>query len=270
MRIRDLYTPGKTVLSLEVFPPKDGALPLPELAALRPAFISVTVHASGDVDGTSAIAAEIQNRHGVPSMAHMTCVNSTRASVRQSLALVRERGIENILALRGDPVEGAVSGYRYAEELIRDIPKNFCVGAACYPEGHIESSDPESDIDFLKRKQDAGASFFISQLFFDNAVFLRFTERAKARGIHIPISAGVMPVLSRKQIEKMIFLCGASLPARVVRLLYRFQNSAEDLRKAGIELAAEQARELCETGADGVHIYTMNNPEVAQWIFSHC
>ncbi|MDR1669722.1 MAG: methylenetetrahydrofolate reductase [Oscillospiraceae bacterium] len=267
MRICELYQPGKTIFSLEVFPPKgDETLPVAELAGLSPAFVSVTVHASGNVDKTSAIAAEIQ-RHGVPSMAHMTCVNSARSSVSSSLDLIRERGIENILALRGDPVEGAEpSDYRYAEELIRDIPGDFCVGAACYPEGHI-SGDPERDMEYLKRKQDAGASFFISQLFFDNTVFFRFAEKAKAHGIRIPVSAGVMPVLSRKQIEKMIFLCGASLPARVVRLLHRHQDSPGDLRKAGIELAAEQARELYEARVDGVHIYTMNKPEVAQWIF---
>jgi methylenetetrahydrofolate reductase (NADPH) len=254
---------------MEVFPPKDGVLPLSELAAHNPAFISVTVHAGGNVDKTSAIAAEIQGSHGIPSMAHLTCVNSTRASVRSALALIRERGITNVLALRGDRVAGAEqSDYRYAEELIRDIEvPAFCIGAACYPEGHIESDDPESDLGYLKRKQDAGASFFISQLFFDNAVFLRFAERAKARGITIPVSAGVMPVLSRGQIEKMIFLCGASLPARVVRLLHRWQDSPDDLRKAGLELAGEQVRDLIREGADGVHIYTMNRPEVALWTF---
>ncbi|MDR0325533.1 MAG: methylenetetrahydrofolate reductase [Oscillospiraceae bacterium] len=275
MRIRDLYSPGKTILSLEVFPPKhdpgiclDGALS--DIARLSPAFISVTVHASGSVEKTLGIAAGIQNEFGLPSMAHLTCVNSSRDTVHHSLEMIRGRGVENILALRGDPVEGGRADYRYASELIRDIGGygGFCIGAACYPEGHIDSTDLALDIGYLKAKQDAGAEFFVSQLFFDNDVFFRFLERARAAGITVPVSAGVMPVLSRGQIEKMIFLCGASLPARVVRLLHTYQSDADSLRKAGTELAAEQVRGLMEAGVDGVHLYTMNKPEVAEWIFS--
>lgn len=274
MKIRDLYIPGKTLLSLEVFPPKndsgvslDGALS--EIASLSPAFISVTVHAGGNADRTSGIAANIQKTFGIPSMAHLTCVNSDRASVGRYLEMFSERGVENVLALRGDPVDGGKTDYRYAEELIRDITAfgGFCTGAACYPEGHIESGDPARDIEYLKRKQEAGAEFFLSQLFYDNGAFFRFLERARAAGVTVPVSAGVMPVLSRGQIEKMIFLCGASLPAHIVRLLHRYQDNADDLRKAGIEQAALQVRELCERGVDGAHIYTMNKPEVAKWIF---
>jgi methylenetetrahydrofolate reductase (NADPH) len=275
MRIRDLYRPGKTILSLEVFPPKHGSGAslddaLGGIAHLSPAFISVTVHAGGSVDRTSGIAANIQNGYGIPSMAHMTCVNSTCETVRASLDCIRGRGLENILALRGDPVDGGKTDYRYASDLIRDIGAagGFCVGAACYPEGHIDSGDLALDIEHLKIKQDAGAEFFVSQLFFDNSLFASFLERARAAGIHAPVSAGVMPVLSRGQIEKMIFLCGASLPARVVRLLHKYQSDADGLRKAGMELAAEQVRGLLSMGADGVHIYTMNKPEVAEWIFA--
>jgi methylenetetrahydrofolate reductase (NADPH) len=275
MRIRELYKPGQTILSLEVFPPKhgsgasiDGAVS--GIARLSPSFISVTVHAGGSIDRTSGIAANIQNEYGIPSMAHMTCVNFTRGAVRRSLDTVKECGVENILALRGDPVEGGKTDYRYASELIRDIGAagGFCIGAACYPEGHIDSGDPALDIEHLKIKQDAGAEFFISQLCFDNGVFESFLQRARAAGITVPVSAGVMPVLSRGQIEKMIFLCGASLPARVVRLLHKYQSDADSLRKAGMELAAEQVRGLRDMGADGVHVYTMNKPEVAEWIFS--
>lgn len=275
MRIGDLYKPGKTILSLEVFPPKndsgvslDGALA--EIAQLAPAFVSVTVHAGGSVDRTSGIAANIQKGFGIPSMAHLTCVNSSRATVRGSLEMIRGRGVENILALRGDPGDGGHTDYRYASELVRDIGRygGFCVGAACYPEGHIDGGGLAGDIEYLKIKQDAGVSFLISQLCFDNGAFFRFLERARAAGISAPISAGVMPVLSRGQIEKMIFLCGASLPARVVRLLHRYQDDPDGLRKAGTELAAEQVRGLTEAGVDGVHLYTMNKPEVAEWIFS--
>jgi methylenetetrahydrofolate reductase (NADPH) len=275
LRIRDLYKPGRTVFSLEVFPPKnDPGICLNEaiadIARLSPAFISVTVHAGGSMDRTAGIAADIQKSYGIPSMAHMTCVNSTRAAVRGSLEMIGERGVGNILALRGDPVEGGCDDYGYAYELISDITKHggFCTGAACYPEGHIDSSDPRTDIEHLKIKQDAGAEFFVAQLCFCNDIFLDFLSRARACGITAPVSAGVMPVLSRGQIEKMIFLCGASLPAKIVRLLHRFQDSPDDLRKAGMELAAEQALGLSETGVDGIHIYTMNKPEVAEWIFS--
>ncbi|MDR0293118.1 MAG: methylenetetrahydrofolate reductase [Oscillospiraceae bacterium] len=275
MRICDLYKPGKTILSLEVFPPKkdsgvslDGALS--EIARLSPAFISVTVHVGGSADRTAGIAANIQSTFGIPSIAHLTCVNATRATIRDSLQMIRERGVENILALRGDPADGGYKDYLYASELVRDVCGygGFCAGAACYPEGHIDASDPVSDIEHLKIKQDAGAAFFLSQLCFDNGLFYRFLERARAAGISVPVSAGVMPVLSLGQIEKMIFLCGASLPARVVRLLHKYQTDADGLRKAGTELAAEQVRGLTEMRVDGVHIYTMNKPEVAAWIFS--
>jgi methylenetetrahydrofolate reductase (NADPH) len=275
MRIRELYKPGETILSLEVFPPKrdagislDGALS--DIARLRPAFISVTVHAGGSVERTAGIASNIQRQSGIPSMAHMTCVNSTRDTVRESLLHIRGRGVENILALRGDPVDGGKEDYRYASELIGDIAAQggFCIGAACYPEGHIDGGDSALDIEALKIKQYAGAEFFISQLCFDNDVFYRFLDRARAAGVTAPVSAGVMPVLSRGQIEKMIFLCGASLPARVVRLVHKHQDSPDDLRKAGVELAAEQVRCLTGAGVDGVHIYTMNKPEVAEWIFA--
>ncbi|MCL2004315.1 MAG: methylenetetrahydrofolate reductase [Oscillospiraceae bacterium] len=274
MRIGDLYKPGKTVLSLEVFPPKDEAGDsiegaLADIARLSPAFISVTVHAGGSVERTAGIAANIQNQFGIPSMAHMTCVNSARGTVREALTLIRQSGVENILALRGDPIDGGQKDYRYASELIEDIAAygGFCVGAACYPEGHIDGGGV-SDIETLKIKQDAGAAFFISQLCYDNNAFYAFLNSARAAGVTVPVSAGVMPVLSRGQIEKMIFLCGASLPARVVRLLHKYQNSPDDLRKAGIELAAEQVRGFINAGIDGIHIYTMNKPEVAKWIFS--
>jgi methylenetetrahydrofolate reductase (NADPH) len=275
MRIRDLYKPGETILSLEVFPPKNDPgiclnSALQNIARLRPAFISVTVHAGGSMERTAGIAATIQKDFAIPSMAHMTCVNSARVTVRESLDLIRKSGVDNILALRGDPIDGGKEDYRYASELIHDITAygDFCIGAACYPEGHINSGESCADIEHLKIKQDAGAEFFISQLCFDNDAFYTFLERARAAGVTAPVSAGVMPVLSRGQIEKMIFLCGASLPARVVRLLHKYQDNQDDLRKAGIEFAAEQVRCLSAAGADGVHIYTMNKPEVAEWIFA--
>ncbi|MDR0381473.1 MAG: methylenetetrahydrofolate reductase [Oscillospiraceae bacterium] len=273
MSIRALYQSGRPVVSFEVFPPKqDTAIDdiyeaLARLAALAPDFISVTYGAggSGSVNRTAEIAAAVRRRYGIRAMAHLTCVGADRGRVAAQLDAMRAEGICNVLALRGDSPEGAAGAYRYAEELIREIRArgDFCIGAACYPEGHIDCESPARDIEYLRRKQDAGADFLVSQLFFDNPLFFRFLENARAAGVTIPISAGVMPILSRKQIERMIFLCGASLPSAIIRLLHRHGHSPADLRAAGIEHAARQVEALLAGGVDGVHIYTMNKPEIA-------
>ena len=281
MTIRDLYRQKKPVFSLEVFPPKKensddiealyGAFE--RLENLAPDFISVTCGAggTGGKSQTVDIADRLQNRHGILSLAHLTCVAATRADVQNELADMHRRGIGNVLALRGDIPQGsqlsASPDYRYAEDLIRGLrasSKDLCIGAACYPEGHIDCDDLATGIAHLRRKQDAGADFFITQLFFDNEVFYRFLDCARASGITLPISAGIMPILSRAQIERIIFMCGASLPAHIIRLLHKYENSPRALRAAGIAYTAEQARALAEHGVDGVHIYTMNRPEIAE------
>ncbi len=276
MKISEAFTSGRFPISLEIFPPK-GELGvetlcavLGELRDLDPAFISVTCSAGGSGNGsggkTALLAELVQREYGVTSVAHLTCISAKRADIAQTAADLRSRGIENILALRGDRVPGAPDGdFTHAAELIEALAGHgFCIGAACYPEGHITCDSTAADLDHLYEKQEAGADFFTSQLFFDNSCFYRFLDAARARGIDRPILPGIMPILSKAQITRMIFLCGASLPAPIVRLLYRYEDSPEDLRRAGIEYAAEQMCDLRDHGVDGIHIYTMNHPDIAR------
>ena len=281
MTIRELYQHKRPLFSLEVFPPKkesDSDVEalygtLGQIAKLSPDFISVTCGAGGigGKSNTIGIADYIQSRHGVLALAHLTCITATRRDLEAALADMSGCGVGNVLALRGDiPSDSQLPSspdYRYAEELIRDLrvrEKDLCIGAACYPEGHIGCNDIDIDIERLRRKEEAGADFFISQLFFENDIFYSFLERVRAAGITLPISAGVMPILSRSQIQRMIFLCGASLPSRIIKILHKYEHNPADLRAAGIGYAAAQASELAGLGADGVHIYTMNRPEIAE------
>ncbi|HIQ70929.1 MAG TPA: methylenetetrahydrofolate reductase [Candidatus Onthenecus intestinigallinarum] len=273
MRISSCFHQGRPTLSFEIFPPKgDLSLELARgvlagLAPLSPDFVSVTCSAGGS--GSSArtidIAAEAQDGFGLTALAHQTCAGFTRAQIAQNAARLRHAGVENVLALRGDAADdGAPMAYAHASDLIPALrDAGLCVGAACYPEGHIACDSLQRDLQYLKAKEDAGASFFISQLFFDNACFLRFLEKARAAGVRAPILAGVMPILSKSQVSRMIFLCGVSLPASVVRLLWRYESDAPSLRSAGIELAARQTAQLLDAGVDGVHLYTMNHPDIA-------
>jgi len=278
LTISSFYKNKKCVISFEVFPPKreDDISKIYEaldaLALLRPDFISVTYGAGGDgaKKNTVQISSDIQNKHAITSLAHLTCVNSDKEQINNILNEFETKGINNILALRGDLPAGAPlradSPYKFARELIADIRRakpSFAIGAACYPEGHISCGDISSDINHMLAKQDAGADFFITQLFFDNNLFFRFRDIAVKKGIRKPISAGIMPMLSRKQVEKMIFTCGASLPSAIIKLLHRYEGNPQDTKKAGIEYAAAQARGLKENGVDGIHIYTMNRPEIA-------
>lgn len=275
MRIANLYKSGRPVVSLEVFPPKKEAdfMGIREsilgMSGLSPDFMSVTYGAGGaGSDKTAEIAALIENTCGVTALAHITCVGASREKIRMVLDKLQADGIENVLALRGDLPDGAPgnAAFSYAKDLTAEIRKRggFCVGAACYPEGHIDCENLADDMRYLLQKQESGADFLITQLFFDNGLFYRFLERARAGGVTLPVSAGVMPILSRAQIERMIFMCGASLPSDIVKLLHKYERSPEDLRKAGIERAAAQIRGLVEQGVDGVHIYTMNKPEAAR------
>ncbi|MCC8121963.1 MAG: methylenetetrahydrofolate reductase [NAD(P)H] [Oscillospiraceae bacterium] len=281
MAIQSLYGRGRPVISMEIFPPKrDDAIQtiydaLARMAAYRPDFISVTYGAggSGGRNRTAEIAAFIQREYGIESMAHLTCVGATRDMTRQTLEQMHQDGIRNVLVLRGDlpPDRAAAGEYAHAEELVRETAarNDFCIGAACYPEGHIDCESMEDDLQYLLRKQEAGTDFFVSQLFFDNTQFFRFLDSARAHGITLPISAGIMPILGRTQIERMIFMCGASLPSAIVRLLHRYENDPDDLRKAGIEYAAEQMEGLLAQKVDGVHLYSMNKPEIAAHCFTH-
>ncbi len=278
MKLSSLFGKGRTVLSFEVFPPKKNSpietiyATLAELKDLSPDFISVTYGAGGNAADTSTcdIAAYIQNTLGIPSAAHLTCVYSTKESVLERLAQFKERGIENILALRGDvnPEISRLHDFEYASDLTRFIKENgdFHVSGACYPECHMEAASFAEDIRHLKIKIEAGAEHLMSQLFFDTAAFHKFREMAEIAGINVPIEAGIMPVTNKKQIERMVSMCGASLPAKFSKVMQRYENNPEALRDAGIAYAVDQIVDLISSGVDGIHLYTMNNPYVARKI----
>lgn len=264
---------GNQPLSFEIFPPRGDLTEVEarrvagELAELDPAFISVTYSAGGsDNSGaTTKVASLIQNELGVPSVAHLTCQGLTRDMLEEKIAEMRAAGIKNVLALRGDPRPDAPQGdFAYAADVIPVLREaGFCVGAAAYPEGHVTCTSLEDDIAHLREKQDAGAQFLVTQLFFDNEDFFRFRDLAARAGITAPITCGIMPFMSKNQVSRMIFMCGASLPSPIIRLLNRYEGDDEALRRAGIEYAAAQLRGLRDAGADGLHVYTMNKPAVA-------
>ena len=278
MKIKDLFASGRTVFSCEVFPPKkDGSIEsiyrtLDGLREVRPDFISVTFGAGGSQAdlSTREIASIIRNKYGMTAMAHLTCIGAGHEDVSALLDGLAEDGVENVLALRGDRREDTPpkTDFLHADELVSFIARRggFGISAACYPEGHPESPDPVSDLRYLKQKVDAGAQHLISQLFFDNDDFFRFLERCRIAGINVPIEAGIMPVLSRASIERMVSMCGASLPRKLTRILARYGDHPEALRQAGINYAVNQIGELIAGGVDGIHLYTMNNPAVAKEI----
>ena len=265
---------GNQPLSFEIFPPRGDLTEVEarrvagELAELDPAFISVTYSAggSGNSGATTKVASLIQNELGVPSVAHLTCQGLTRDMLEEKIAEMRAAGIKNVLALRGDPRPDAPQGdFAYAADVIPVLrAAGFCVGAAAYPEGHVTCASLEDDIAHLREKQDAGAQFLVTQLFFDNEDFFRFRDLAARAGITAPITCGIMPFMSKNQVSRMIFMCGASLPSPIIRLLNRYEGDDEALRRAGIEYAAAQLRGLRDAGADGLHVYTMNKPAVAR------
>ena len=281
MKIADLFAKKTTVLSFEVFPPRKTSsidtiyATLDDLQGLCPDFISVTYGAGGNAGDTATcdIASAIKHKYGIEPLAHLTCVNYTRAEINQILMLLQENGIENILALRGDinPESAPKNEFRYAQELVAYIRERggFHVSAACYPEGHIDSDNQISDIHNLKRKVEAGAQHLISQLFFDNGYFYSFLEKARIAGITVPIEAGIMPVVNKAQIERMVTLCGASLPAKFTKMMQRFEHSPEALRDAGIAYAVDQIVDLVSQGVDGIHLYTMNNSFIAKKIHAN-
>lgn len=278
-QITDIYrtakAQGRQPVSFEIFPPK-GDLTLEtahemagELAGLVPDFISVTYSAggSGNKRATAEVAAMIQSDFDVPTVAHLTCADATDEALSGAIDDLKRKGVQNVLALRGDAAPSCESAgtYRFAKDLVACLAEEgFCVGAAAYPEGHIACSDARANIEHLKQKQDAGAAFFVTQLFFDNAYFYRFWEAALAAGITAPIACGIMPFLGKAQIQRMVFMCGASLPSPIIKLLARYENDPDDLRRAGIEYANEQLVDLAAHGVDGLHVYTMNQPDIAR------
>lgn len=278
MRIPELFKEGKTVLSFEIFPPKKTSSidtiynTLDELSDLNPAFISVTYGAGGNTadSKTCQIASVIQDKYNITSAAHLTCVNCTKGDIDVILGQLKEKGIQNILALRGDinPDIPPKHDFKYASELVTYIKEHgdFSVSGACYPEGHMETESIIDDIKHLKIKVDAGAEHLMSQLFFDNSHFYDFLEKARIAGIDVPIEAGIMPVINKNQIERMVSMCGASLPAKFTKMMQKYEHNPEALRDAGIAYAIDQIVDLISNGVDGIHLYTMNNPYVARRI----
>lgn len=273
-RVADLFATNAQPISFEMFPPKgdlseeEAVRVTGELASLEPSFISVTCSAGGSGNGesTTRIAAMIQADRSVTSVAHLTCQGLTRTALEEKMASFKEAGIRNVLALRGDPRPDLAPGdFASSTDLIPVLAEaGFCVGAAAYPEGHISCTNLAEDISFLRAKQDAGAEFLVTQLFFDNEDFYRFRDMATKAGITIPITCGIMPFMSKSQVSRMIFMCGASLPSPIIRLLAKYEGDAEALRQAGVDYAAMQLRDLRDNDADGLHIYAMNRPEVAR------
>ena len=271
MRVDEVFkqaaSQGTAPVSFEMFPPK-GELTLDtarevagNLCKLSPSFVSVTCSAGGSGNGatTAPIAHMISSEFDTPSVAHLTCVGRTHADIAAKIDEYRTAGVENVLALRGDLPAGATEDDKPASA-------GFCVGAAAYPEGHIACEDLNLSVEHLKQKQDAGASFFVTQLFFDNECFYRFRELADKAGITVPITAGIMPFMGKSQISRMVFMCGASLPSPVIKILAKYENDPESLQAAGVDYAARQLCDLKEHGADGLHLYTMNRPAIAATI----
>jgi len=279
MKLSKLFESRKLTLSFEVFPPKNDTAndeifkSAEEIADFKPDFMSVTYGAGGTTDKyTSTLAQKIEKEHSVPTIAHQTCVNSSKESVLRSMNTLKESGIENILALRGDIPEGydysRFPDFKYASDLVEFIKKNgdFCVGGACYPEGHVESDTITKDIENLRKKVDAGCEFLTTQMFFDNDILYRFLYRIRDVGINVPVVAGIMPVTNVKQIERICKLSGTKPPQRFVAIVDKFGTRPEAMRQAGVAYATEQVIDLYANGVNNVHIYTMNQPWLAEKI----
>lgn len=283
MKIPELFESKKPVFSLEIFPPKKKANietiynTVEQLADCKPDFISVTYGAGGSLvnNYTCEIASTIKKKYGIETVAHLTCVNSTRDDVKEMIGRFADANIENVMALRGDIVDDELMKreFSHANELAIEIQRkcndNLEILGACYPEGHCESKSLSEDIQNLKYKIGAGVRVLITQLFFDNQAFYDFVGRARMMGINVPISAGIMPITSSKQIERTVALSGASLPRDFTAMVSLYENDPEGLFDAGIEYATTQIRDLIDNGVEGIHLYTMNNPTVAKRIYEN-
>ena len=278
MKIIDIINGEKPSLSFEVFPPKTSdnfesvKEATEEIALLAPSYMSVTYGAGGGTSQyTVSIAENLQNNFSVPSLAHLSCVSSTNDEIKSQLDLLKRKGIENILALRGDIPEGMSKehlDYHYASELTREIREygGFCIGGACYPEAHPESDSSFDDIRHLKEKVDAGAEFLVTQMFFDNDVLYNFMYRIREAGINLPVVAGIMPVTNPKSIKRICRISGAALPQRFCRIVDKYGDNPEQMKQAGIAYATQQIIDLYANGINAVHVYSMNKPDVARAI----
>ena len=279
MKVSEALKGEKRTISFEVFPPKTDSSfetvrsATEEIASLSPSYMSVTYGAGGGTSKyTIEIAKNIKDKYSVPTLAHLTCVSSTRETVRERILEMKNAGIKNVMALRGDiPVgmENAPRDYKYAIELIRDIRESgydFCIGGACYPEVHPESLSADLDIMHLKEKCDGGLDFLTTQMFFDNELYYRFLDKAREGGISLPIIPGVMPITRANQVERAISLSGSYVPRRFLSLVDKFGDDPKAMMQAGIAYATDQIIDLFANGVTNVHVYSMNKPEVARAI----
>ncbi|MBE6714858.1 MAG: methylenetetrahydrofolate reductase [NAD(P)H] [Ruminococcaceae bacterium] len=279
MKIIDIITKEKLSLSFEVFPPKTETgfesvkAATEEIARLRPAFMSVTYGAGGGTSRyTLDIAKNLKDAYGIPALEHLTCVSSTKETVRQRIAEIKEAGIENVMALRGDiPAEMRGSDrsgwdYRYAIDLVcelREANPDFCIGAACYPEIHPESRDQKEDIGYLREKVDAGCDFLTTQMFFDNNLLYNFLYKIREAGITVPVVPGIMPITNANQVTRSIELSGSFMPQRFKSLMDKFGSDPAAMKQAGIAYATDQIIDLYANGITNVHVYSMNKPDIA-------
>ena len=283
MNISQLLSEKKVTVSFEIFPPKKQDAfesvreTTRELAALHPDFMSITYGAGGSTrTSTADIACEIE-KNDVTALAHLTCVGSSMEEIDSNIAELQQRGIHNVLALRGDLPQNLPegqnpfpSGLTHASDLVPLLKKaGFCVGGACYPEGHPESANRDTDIENLKHKVDAGVDFLTTQMFFDNDMLYSFLYRLQSSGIHVPVLAGVMPITNAAQVNKMVMLSNAYIPRKLLAICDRFRDSPDAMKQAGIAYATDQVIDLISNGVRGIHIYTMNKPWVAQAIMKN-
>ena len=281
MKLSEHFAKNKLSMSFEVFPPKTTSSietvthATEVMALLHPAFMSVTYGAGGGTSKyTLDIASHIEQDYGIPTVAHLTCVSSTRDTVRARIEDMKEAGIENVMALRGDLTPEQIGAdrsdwhYRHAIDLIRELKASgdFCIGAACYPEVHPESRNQAEDIRYLKEKVDAGVSFLTTQMFFDNNLLYNFLYKIREAGITVPVVAGIMPITNAKQIDRAIKLSGSFIPQRFKALVDKFGSDPFAMKQAGIAYATDQIIDLYANGINNVHVYSMNKPEVAQQI----
>lgn len=279
MKISEILKLNKKTISFEVFPPKSDAnfdsirAATEEIASLNPAYMSVTYGAGGGRSRyTLDIAKNIEDSYGIPTLAHLTCVSSTREIVFEKIREMKSLGIENVMALRGDiPTSDYPRKYRYAYELVEQLRSagGFCIGGACYPEGHPESESPERDVINLKNKVDCGLDFLTTQMFFDNDLYYRFVDRTGRIGIDLPIIPGIMPITSATQVDRIVMLSGSYLPPKLIGIIEKYKDDPASMKQAGIEYAVDRAADLYKNGVNNLHIYSMNKPDVARAILSN-
>lgn len=282
MKLSTILGKEKITLSFEVFPPKSDAdfesvkTAAYKVAALHPSYMSVTYGAGGSTGrNTLAIAQGIQKEYDVPTIAHLTCVGATKGSIHKALTDMKAAGVENVLALRGDKpdwMEGEpFTDYHYASELVETMKEfgDFCIGGACYPEGHPDAENKSEDIRNLKKKVDAGCEFLTTQMFFDNNIFYNFLYRAREAGIEVPVIPGIMPITRATQVKNALRLSGCNMPERFINIVDRFGKNKDAMQQAGIVYASDQIIDLIANGITNIHVYSMNNSKTAQGILDN-